>query len=54
MLNREQEKVTSLNTRLEEKVIRRTEALSIANAALQRESGSGKKSKPRCGKAANA
>jgi PAS domain S-box-containing protein len=37
MLNREQEKVTNLNTRLEEKVIRRTEALSTTNAALQRQ-----------------
>ena len=39
MLNLEQEKVTRLNARLEEKVLRRTEALSIANTALQREIG---------------
>ena len=39
MLNLEQEKVTRLNARLEEKVVHRTEALSIANTALQREIG---------------
>lgn len=39
MLNLEQEKVTRLNSDLEEKVLRRTEALSIANTALQREIG---------------
>ena len=39
MLNREQEKVTRLNARLEEKVLHRTEALSIANKALQHDIG---------------
>jgi len=37
MLNLEQEKVKHLNTRLEDKVDRRTQALSTANTALQRE-----------------
>ena len=39
MLNQAQEKVTGLNTSLEEKVARRTQALSIANTALQSEIG---------------